>query len=235
MSKIKLRNSSGIMHLRLSRPEKLNACDGETYNALADARHQLEENANLRVGIISGEGSDFCVGNDISWINSSNADGYLDPLYQFMMQGKKPVIAAIHGRCIGAGFEIALGCDIRICCEDARFGLGRTVLERIPGGYGTQRLPRLVPLGAALEMLYTGDPIIADDAYRLGLVNHVSKNTEDMIEKAEQIAQKIIENPPEVVEGLKTSVMDGLDMALPAAVRRGIDYYKDVIKTKLNN
>ncbi|QKX18170.1 enoyl-CoA hydratase/isomerase family protein [Microbulbifer sp. YPW1] len=123
-----------------------------------------------------------------------------------MLTLTKPVIAAIHGHCNGGGLEQALACDIRVCAEDAHFGSGEVRLGWIPGGYGTQRLPRLIPLGPALEMLYTGGRIDSPDAYRLGLVNHVVAE-DKLIETCKQIAGEIIKSAPLAVQKMKTTVM----------------------------
>ena len=108
-----------------------------------------------------------------------------------MLTLTKPVIAAVHGHCNGGGLEQALAADLRVCTEDAHFGSGEVRLGWIPGGYATQRLPRVIPLGPALEMLYTGGRIDAPDAYRLGLVNQVVPENQ-LMAKSEAIAEEIL-------------------------------------------
>jgi len=231
MTKVIVDKSDGIIHVRINRPEVLNACDGETYNAIADAWDELENDPSLRVGIVSGAGRAFCVGTDVKWVKSPDADGYVDRLYPRMLTLTKPVIAAIHGHCNGGGLEQALACDIRVCTEDAHFGSGEIRLGWIPGGYGTQRLPRVIPLGPALELLYTGGRIDAQDAYRLGLVNHVVPE-EKLMEKCEQIAGEIIKSAPLAVQKMKTTVMQGLDMPLPSAVRLEKESFDFLMRTE---
>ncbi|QYK01667.1 enoyl-CoA hydratase/isomerase family protein [Shewanella psychrotolerans] len=231
MTKVIVEKSNGIIHVRLNRPEVMNACDGDTYNAIADAWEELENDPSLRVGIVSGEGRAFCVGTDIKWVKSPDAEGFVDRLYPRMLTLTKPVIAAIHGHCNGGGLEQALACDIRVCTEDAHFGSGEVRLGWIPGGYGTQRLPRVIPLGAALELLYTGGRIDANDAYRLGLVNHVVAE-DQLLAKCQQIAEEILKSAPLAVQKMKEAVMQGLDMPLPQAVRLEKECFDWLMRTE---
>ncbi len=231
MEKVIVEKSGGIVHVRINRPEVLNACDGDTYNAIADAWDELENDPTLRVGIISGEGASFCVGTDVKWVKSPDAEGFVDRLYPRLLTLTKPVIAAIHGHCNGGGLEQALGADIRVSAEDAHYGFGEIRLGWIPGGHGTQRLPRVIPLGNALELLYTGNRIDAQEAYRLGLVNHVVPG-DQLIEKCEQIASEIIKSAPLAVQKMKSVVMKGLDMPLPKAVELENEYFQWLMQTE---
>lgn len=231
MDKVIVEKSNGIVHVRINRPQVLNACDGETYNAIADAWDELENDPELRVGIISGEGRAFCVGTDVKWVNSPDAEGFEDRLYPRLLTLTKPVITAIHGHCNGGGLEQALGADIRVATEDAHFGFGEIRLGWIPGGHGTQRLPRAIPLGSALEMLYTGNRIDAREAYRLGLVNHLVA-ADQLLPKCEQIANEIIKSAPLAVQKMKTVVMQGLDLPLPKAVELEHESFEWLMQTE---
>ncbi len=231
MGKVIVEKSDGIVRVKINRPEVMNACDGDTYNAIADAWDDLENDPNLRVGILSGEGRSFCVGTDIKWINSPDAEGFVDRLYPRLLSLTKPVIAAIHGHCNGGGLEQALGADMRVSAEDAHFGFGEIRLGWIPGGHGTQRLPRVIPLGNALELLFTGNRIDAQEAYRLGLVNHLVP-ADQLLAKCEQIAADIVKSAPLAVQKMKTVVMQGLDMPLPQAVKLENEYFQWLMKTE---
>src|SRR5258708_39732683 len=110
-----------------------------------------------------------------------------------MFELTKPIIAAINGHANGGGLEQALSCDSRVAADHAQFGLGEVRLGWLPGGGGTQRLPRLIPLGRALEMLYTGNRIAASEALRIGLVDHVVPMTQ-LINKCEAIAHEICQS-----------------------------------------
>ncbi|WP_427981192.1 enoyl-CoA hydratase/isomerase family protein [Agarivorans sp.] len=231
MEKVIVEKANGVIYVKLNRPEVMNACDGDTYNAIADAWEELENDPTLRVGIISGEGRAFCVGTDVKWVNSPAADGYVDRLYPRLLSMTKPVIAAIHGHCNGGGLEQALGADIRVSTDDAHYGFGEIRLGWIPGGHGTQRLPRVIPLGNALELLYTGNRIDAAEAYRLGLVNHVVPAAE-LMSKCEQIATDIVKSAPLAVQKMKTTVMKGLDLPLPEAVKVEKESFEWLMKTE---
>lgn len=231
MSKVKIEKSGGVIHARIHRPEVMNACDGETYNALADAWDELENDPELRVGLLSGEGRSFCVGTDITWVKSPDAEGFVDRLYPRLLTLTKPIVAAIQGHCNGGGLEQALGADIRVCTDDAHFGSGEVRLGWIPGGHGTQRLPRVIPLGPALELLYTGGRIDAQEAHRLGLVNHVVP-ADELMAKCQNIAGEIVKSAPLAVQKMKVAVMQGLDMPLPKAVELEQELFQWLMQTE---
>ncbi len=231
MKKVIVEKSEGVIHVRLNRPEVMNACDGDTYNAIAEAWDELEQDPNLRVGILSGEGRSFCVGTDIQWVKSAAAEGFQDRLYPRMLTLTKPVIAAIQGHCNGGGLEQALGADIRVSADNAHYGFGEARLGWIPGGHGTQRLSRQIPLGNALEMLYTGNRIDAHEAHRLGLVNHVV-SADQLMTKCEQIAADIVKSAPLAVQKLKIAVMQGLDLPLSKAVELEQECFEWLMQTE---
>ncbi|KUJ85252.1 hypothetical protein AVO45_17265 [Ruegeria marisrubri] len=231
MDKVIVSKKNGIVHVHINRPDVMNACDGDTYNAIADAWDALETDPELRVGILSGEGRSFCVGTDIKWVNSPESDGFVDRLYPRLLTLTKPVIAAIQGHCNGGGLEQALGADIRVCTDTAQFGFGEIKLGWIPGGHGTQRLPRTILLGPALELLFTGRRIDAANAYRLGLVNHVV-DADALMAKAEEIAGEIVKAAPLAVQKMKSVVMQGLDMPLNEAVKVEKDAFDWLLQTE---
>lgn len=204
-----------IAHVTINRPERLNACDAETYAALAETWTKVGADPALRVGILTGTGERaFCAGSDIrakSFGDKARIPG--NGLFDVMNSMTKPVIAAINGHCNGGGLEQALACDIRVAAEHAQFGLGEVLLGVLPGGGGTQRLARLIPLGRALEMLYTGARIDAAEALRLGLVDHVVPAA-SLQEKCESIAAAICRGAPLAVEKIRHAALRGLDMSL---------------------
>ena len=230
MQKVIVEKSGGILRVRINRPEIMNACDGETYDAIADAWNELENDPGLRVGILSGEGPAFCVGTDIKWVNSAVAEQFRDRLYPRLLTMTKPIIAAIQGHCNGGGLEQAMGADIRVSTDDAQYGFGEARLGWIPGGHGTQRLPRQIPLGKALEMLYTGCRIDAQEALRIGLVNHVVPISQ-LLTKCDQIASEIIKSAPLAVQKMKIAVMQGLDMPLQQGVRLEHECFQWLMQT----
>ncbi|OAE96356.1 enoyl-CoA hydratase [Bradyrhizobium centrolobii] len=125
----------------------------------------------------------------------------------------KPVIAAIQGHCIAGGLELAMACDIRVCTPDSRFGLAEVRWGVLPGGGGTQRLPRLVPVGCALEMILTGEAIDAARAERIGLVNRIVV-ADALLDTAFAIAERIAANGPLAVKAAKRAIQHGLDRSL---------------------
>src|SRR5208337_4303002 len=164
-----------IVYVTINRPERLNACDFETYRRLAEIWREFQDDPALRVAILTGAGERaFSAGSDIKADYVERPEGEPpNEMFPVMLGLGKPIIAAINGHANGGGLEQALACDIRVAAEHAQFGLGEVRLGWLPGGGGTQRLPRLIPLGRALEMLYTGNRIGAADALRLGLVDYV--------------------------------------------------------------
>ncbi|MCB1746236.1 MAG: enoyl-CoA hydratase/isomerase family protein [Gammaproteobacteria bacterium] len=215
MQKVLFEKRGQLAYVTINRPERLNACDEETYNTLAATWRQVDGDAELRVGILTGAGERaFCAGSDIR-SESFGQPGRIPggELFPAMNAMTKPIIAAIHGHCNGGGLEQALACDIRVAADDAKFGLGEVLLGVLPGGGGTQRLPRLIPLGRALEMLYTGERIDAAEALRLGLVDHVVPRAE-LMAKCESIAEGICRGAPLAVQKIREAALRGLDLPL---------------------
>lgn len=219
MDKVLFETRGQIAYVTYNRPERLNACDLETYALLAETWRRFDADDKLRVAILSGTGERaFCAGSDIK------GEGFGDRsrpagngLFDVLGFLKKPVIAGIHGHCNGGGLEQAMACDIRVASTDAMFGLGEVRLGVLPGGGGTQRLPRLIPRGRALEMLYTGVRIDAPEALRLGLVDYVVPRSR-LLEKCADIAEEIVRSPPLAVEKIREAVMRGVDLPLRQAL-----------------
>src|SRR5581483_11781408 len=159
-----------------------------------------------------------------NYVERPNED-LLDSPYQVMFELTKPIIAAINGHANGGGLEQALCCDIRVAADHAEFGLGEVRLGWLPGGGGTQRLPRLIPLGRALEMLYTGNRIGASEALRLGLVDHVVPMSQ-LMSKCEAIAAEICKSAPLAVQRIKYVALHGLDLPLADGLRLEREHYE---------
>jgi enoyl-CoA hydratase/carnithine racemase len=209
-----------IAYVTINRPERLNACDFETYGRLTDIWTEFRDDSDLRVAIFTGAGERaFCAGSDIksNYVERIGREGARTP-YAVMFELTKPVIAAINGHANGGGLEQALACDIRVTAEHAQFGLGEVRLGWLPGGGGTQRLPRLIPLGRALEMLYTGKRIDAQEALRLGLVDYIVPMSA-LIARCEEIATEICKSAPLAVQKIKEVALRGLDLPLADGLR----------------
>ena len=203
----------------LNRPEALNAVDPESAEELSRALVDFRDDDGLWVGIITGTGvRAFSVGADIQKMlpELRKFAGQPDAGPLNFMRGLnlwKPMIAAINGAALGGGLEIALACDLRIASEKAIFGTPEVTLGLIPGWGGTQRLPRSIPSAKAAELLLTGKPISAQEAYRIGLVNKVVPFAE-LMPTARQMAETLCLRAPLAVRAAKQAMIQGADVAL---------------------
>ena len=217
---ILLEKKDAIAYVTVNRPKVLNALNGATIEELRAAFHELKQDALIRVVILTGAGEKaFVAGADIGELAER------DPVSgkEFAHRGQnvfnlienlgKPVIACINGFALGGGCELALACTMRLASDNARLGQPEVKLGIIPGYGGTQRLPRLVGKGLAMQMVLTGEMITAQEAHRIGLVNEVTSATE-LIPRAEAIAAKIIANAPLAVQYTLEAVNKGMEMPL---------------------
>ncbi len=210
-------NHVGI--ITLNRPKALNAMNTETVNELRELLKEIDNDKNIRCLIITGEGRAFCAGGDINeesqttvitgYQFSRNCMEVLDTMESFRV----PIIGAINGYALGGGLEFALACDIRIASKTAKLGSPEITLAVIPGWGGTQRLPRLIAPSKAKQLMFTGDSITAEEAYRIGLVDEVSE-PEELMNDAIKMAEKIAHWGPLAMTRLKIAVNDGLQCDL---------------------
>lgn len=231
--KVLFEKKGPIAYVTINRPERLNACDFETYERLADVWQEFRDDPSLRVGILTGSGERaFCAGSDIkaNFVERSAEEPRNTP-FPLLFDLYKPIIAAINGHANGGGLEQILACDIRVAARHAEFGLGEVRLGLLPGGGGTQRLPRLIPLGRALEMLYTGNRIGADEALRLGLVDHVVP-IDQLMSKCEEIATEICKSAPLAVQRIKQAALRGLDLPLAEGLKLERELYGSLQRTE---
>lgn len=221
--------NDGIALVTINRPEVLNALRMNTKKELGEIMDMLDADENTRGIIITGKGRGFISGSDISEI-SVDAKGEetvemskkAHALFDKFEQIGKPIIAAVNGYAMGGGLELALACDMRIAGDKAVFGLPEADLGVAPCYGGTQRLPRLVGKGVALEMLF-GAKVNAEDAYRTGLVNKVVPNDE-LISEAMKVMKKITEKAPVAIRYNKFLVHRGMEMSL----EKGLEYESEV-------
>jgi enoyl-CoA hydratase len=219
-----------IAYVTLNRPKVLNALNTPTWTELKAAFEDVRDDPAVRGAILTGAGDKaFIAGADIGELATLTAaeaeqssrfgQGVLDLIENL----GKPVIAAVNGFALGGGCETAMACTIRIAADTARFGQPEVKLGLPPGGGGTQRLPRLVGKGRALQLILTGDVIDAQEAWRIGLVNQVVPAAE-LVAHAEALLQKILANAPIAVRSSLQAVNRGLEggqgegLALEAAV-----------------
>ena len=201
-----------IGFLTINRPEKMNAISNELTTELKKLLDEIENDDELRVLVITGAGEKaFVAGADIKELVNRDANlgrkvsRERQEVFSRIENLHVPVIAAVNGYALGGGLELALACSIRICSEDAQFGAPEVKLGIIPGDGGTQRLPRLVGLGRAMEMVLTGDFINAQEAFRIGLVNRIAPK-EKLMENVLELAEKLASRPPLAVRFAKEAV-----------------------------
>jgi enoyl-CoA hydratase/carnithine racemase len=219
---IDLERRGAITLITINRPDAMNALDVEHDRELANVWREVEADSSVRVAILTGAGGRaFCSGGDLKtympW-RRQLAQQDTDSTISFggmtlANEIRKPVIAAINGYCIAGGLELAMACDIRLCTADSKFGLAEVRWGVLPGGGGTQRLPRLVPMGVALEMILTGDSIDAERAMQIGLVNRIL-DAESLLDSAFQMAERIAANGPLAVQAAKKAVQQGMTVSL---------------------
>jgi enoyl-CoA hydratase len=208
-----------IAWVTLNRPEKLNALNNEVLKQLEQVFADLEHDAEVGVVVLTGAGEKaFVAGADIAELQSlDTAAARVQALsgqavFQRIEALPKPVIAAVNGFALGGGCELALACHIRIASETARFGLPEVSLGVIPGYGGTQRLPRLVGKGVALDLILSGEMVPAAEALRMGLVSRVVPQA-DLRATAEKLARTILSRGPLALRSALAAVHDGLEMA----------------------
>ena len=210
---------NGVLVVTINRPEKLNALNAKTINELGQVMQEARTDATVRVVIITGAGEkSFVAGADISELAvqtpvSGREHARLgQTVFDRIESLGKPVIAAVNGFALGGGCELAMACTIRLAADTARFGQPEINLGLIPGYAGSQRLPRLVGRGRALELLLTGMQIGADEAHRIGLVNRVVPAAQLMTE-ARALAETLASKAPVAVRYILDAVNKGLDMS----------------------
>jgi enoyl-CoA hydratase len=213
-----------IATITVNRPDKLNALNAEVIVALAVALEQLRKDDDVRVAILTGAAEKaFIAGADIAEFKGARAvDQYrvmqTADVYTAVERFPKPIIAMINGFCLGGGCEIAMACDIRIAGDKAKLGQPETNLGIIPGGGGTQRLPRLVGQGWAMRLIYTGEIIDAPTAEKIGLVDEVVPQAK-LVERTMELAAKIAEKSPASLQAAKECIRAAWQMPLDAGLR----------------
>jgi enoyl-CoA hydratase len=222
-SNILIERDAGVATLTINRPKVLNALNAQTFDELRRALLAFRHDPEVRAVILTGAGDkSFIAGADINELSVQSPTGGRDHalrgqhVLDLIENLGKPVIAAINGYALGGGCEVAMACTIRIAADTARLGQPEINLGLIPGYAGTQRLPRLVGRGRALELLLTGDHISAGEAHRIGLVNRVVAPGELMAE-ARRIAQALAAKAPIAMRYIIDAVNKGLQMPLAEA------------------
>ncbi len=226
-----LEKENGIATVTFNRPEAMNSLNNQTRAEFGQVMSELEVDDAVKVIILTGAGKSFVAGSDIKEFNQTTpyAAHNIKRLGQICENMPKPVIAAVNGFCLGGGCEIAMGCDIIIASEKAKFGQTEANVGVIPGGGGTQRLPRLIGACRAKEMIFTGKIIRADEADRIGLVNKVVP-MDELMTVAKEMAALIATKSPAVLKLAKETINRGMQTDLES----GLAYEREMYSLSLS-
>jgi enoyl-CoA hydratase len=214
---------NNILLILLNRPDRLNAINNKLSEELEGAIDEAAKDSEVKVIIFSGKGESFCAGGDIKDMNFNSLEEVeiffkkVQALFNKIENIEKPTIAAINGYALGGGCELALLCDIRIASERSTIGVPEIKMGFLPGGGGTQRLPRLIGTSYALEMLFTGESLNAEAAYRIGLVNKLVGH-EMLIDEAMKFAEVLANKSSPALKMAKKLVYGGINMDLRSAL-----------------
>ncbi|MDM8535073.1 short-chain-enoyl-CoA hydratase [Clostridiaceae bacterium HSG29] len=211
-----IEKKDNVAVLSFNRPKVLNALNSEVLKELDLAIDEIKNDNDIYVLIITGVGKAFVAGADISEMRDMNAEqGRMfaelgSKVFRKIELMEKPVIAAVNGFALGGGCELSMCCDIRIASEKAKFGQPEVGLGIPPGFAGTQRLSRLVGTAKAKELIFTGNMVKADEAYKIGLVNNVTE-VDNLMDEAMKMATKIASNAQLAVRYSKTAINRGIE------------------------
>lgn len=214
-----------VRRITIDRPDRMNSLSTALQAGLAEEFLRYGEESELRVLVLTATGDRaFCPGADLKELDSSPEGRFRAPmnqstrlLFEVMAETYKPTIAALNGVTMGGGLEMALACDLRYAADTARLGLPEAKIG-MGAVYGSVVLPRHIPPGIALEMMFTGEPLTANEANRWGLVNRVFPPPQLQVETM-RIAQQIAENAPITIRRMKEMALKGLSLPIAAAVR----------------
>ena len=214
-----------VAKIILNRPEAMNALDADMFTQLSTILMDFRDDPDLWVAIITGAGEKaFCAGADLVTMiprrigRKSAAPPATDPPRFYTLDITKPIIAAVNGHCLAAGFGLALFCDLRIASENATFGTMGVKRGILPGAGQSQRLPRVMPLAKVFEMCFLAERMNAEDARANGLVNAVVP-LDRLMETAEEWAAKICGNAPLAIRATKEAVLRGLTLPIDEGLR----------------
>jgi enoyl-CoA hydratase len=223
LENLRVERDDRVLVVTIARPNVLNALNAQTLAELSQVLDEVAGDDGVRVMVLTGEGDRaFVAGADINELAVQSPVGGREharrgqKIFDRIERLGKPVIAAVNGFALGGGCELAMACTLRIAADTAKFGQPEINLGLIPGYAGSQRLPRLVGRGRALELLLSGDPISADEAWRIGLVNRVVPAAE-LLKDARALAARLAAKPAVATRYILEAVAGGLEMALTDA------------------
>ena len=208
---------AGVAIVTLNRPERRNALNTVLVGELNRLFDEMAEDPDVKVVILTGGDKYFCAGFDLKE-QSPTLLYDIRKLYRKLDSIEKPVIAAICGSCLAGGFEMAISCDLRVAAEDSKFGVPEIRFGALAFAGGTQKLPRMIGMTKAKEMHYTGEPIDAQEAYRVGLLNRVVPAA-SVLEEAKKLASALAEKSVAAMRLAKYLIDTGINMDLDSALK----------------
>ncbi|MGD9569602.1 MAG: short-chain-enoyl-CoA hydratase [Sedimentibacter sp.] len=218
-----VKKNDGVCTVTINSPQTLNALNAEVLSDLEAAFDEICEDNEVQVVVLTGEGKSFVAGADIAYMRDLDPAGAKrfsedgSRLFRKIETLNKVVIAAVNGFALGGGCELAMACDIRIASVKAKFGQPEVGLGIIPGFSGTQRLARLIGLGRAKELIFTGGYVDAEEAYRIGLVNKLTEK-ENLMEEVYKMADKIKSNSRVALKYAKESMNRGIETDIETGI-----------------
>ena len=216
-SMVLLETNNHVARVTLNRPDVKNEINLQVDQELNEIYRQINQDNDIYVMLLTGAGGVFCNGSKAEVAQKYNAAAAVAAI-------EKPVIAAINGDAFGEGLELALACDVRIAVQNARFGLPEIEAGIIPSGGGTQRLPRIVGRGKALEMILTGETIDAAEALEYGLITKIVP-AESLMPEVEALAKAMATKAPVSLRYIKEAINKGLDLTMEQGLRLEADLY----------
>ena len=235
---LKTERRGQVLLVTINRPDRMNALDRPTLAQGAKLIKNLHFDKEVRVVILTGTGEKaFCAGADLKErenMSMSDVRYYIRTIRDTFTDIENlpmPVICAINGVALGGGLELALACDIRLAAPNATLGLTEVTLGIIPGGGGTQRLPRLIGRGKAKEMLFLGLKLTAQEALEIGLINQIAPEGK-LMDIALEMAEQIVNNPPIAVQQAKIAINRGMDGSIVDGLEIESEAYEICIPTK---
>lgn len=235
---IKLARDGHIAVMAFNRPRAMNAISTQTAREILAALEELEQDDKVFAAVLTAEGDRaFCVGADLKERKTMTREemkkqrALLVKTFTALAEFSKPIIAAVNGFALGGGCEFALCCDFIIASEQATFGLPEVGLAIIPGGGGTQLMPRIIGRNKAKELIFTGRHISAKDAYEIGMVNHIAP-ADKLMGKTMEIMQEITGNGPVALRQAKRSINLGFELELHTALALEAECYKVCLTTE---
>ena len=216
--------SCGVAHVSLNRPQQLNAYSVAMRDDFAQALHAVAEDSEVGSLLITGQGRAFCAGADLSEFGTAPSQviarnvRWQRDVWGQLIELPKPVVAAVHGYCIGSGLEIALLADVRIAAEDTVFSMPEVRLGMIPAAGGSQTLPRHAGPSRALDLLFTGRRFAAPEAMQMGLVSRTAP-AQDLLRLAWDLAVRLAEIPSGPLAAMRAALRDGADLPMAEALQ----------------